>query len=308
VLHVHPPLDAPARIALGRDLAHYLDEPDLHALVSLFLTNPEAHVQSENITPDDIAEAGRRVERHRRRSDDGFGDEQLSDELDDLPLPGVRGGESQPDDGPAPEPASPPDDASEGAVAPPGVSEPAQMPDIDPDTVVAIDVVGGTPLSTPSHSRREGRGEGGGGGGARTDWARLEAERRMYGLRGEHAAFEQERRRVAARRLDPELVRWVARGNERSPYDIESIDEDGGPRYIEVKATSSDDPAGPFLITDAELRFAMRNRARYSIHRVTNVRSSGPMIFRYDDPFGELEAGRGYMRATQAAMALPAPR
>ena len=49
----------------------------------------------------------------------------------------------------------------------------------------------------------------------------------------------------------------------------------------------------------------MSNRSRYSIHRVTDVRSAAPELYRYDDPLGEVERGLGQLRANRALMALP---
>jgi Protein NO VEIN, C-terminal len=89
---------------------------------------------------------------------------------------------------------------------------------------------------------------------------------------------------------------------------IESLDDEGAVRYIEVKATSGDDPSDPFPISTAELRFAFQHRSEYSIYRVTGVKSSTPRIHRYGDPFGELEAQRGYLRTSKALMSLPTPQ
>jgi hypothetical protein len=106
-------------------------------------------------------------------------------------------------------------------------------------------------------------------------------------------------------RVGSGLVRWVSGENELAPYDVESVDDRGGPRFIEVKATTSDDPSEPFQISTAELRFAIRNRSRYAIHRVTGGRSAAPRVYRYDDPLGDLEEARGYLQANRAIMAVP---
>jgi len=43
-------------------------------------------------------------------------------------------------------------------------------------------------------------------------------------------------------------------------YDIQSIDDDGESILIEVKATTSQDPAGPFDISAGELLTAVQYR------------------------------------------------
>ena len=51
-------------------------------------------------------------------------------------------------------------------------------------------------------------------------------------------------------------------------YDIKSFNEDGSPRYIEVK-TTTDDHKSPFYITENEIT-AMENLENYFIYRVYN--------------------------------------
>jgi hypothetical protein len=103
-------------------------------------------------------------------------------------------------------------------------------------------------------------------------------------------------------------VDWVSKKDETSPYDVKSIDDDGGPRYIEVKSTTGSDPTEAFPISTAELRFALRNRERYFIYRVTNVKDSTPEVHRYRDPMRDLETESAQLRMTNALMSLPAQR
>jgi hypothetical protein len=122
------------------------------------------------------------------------------------------------------------------------------------------------------------------------------------GKRGERAAFEAERNRLAAHGQDPELVVWRARNYEFAPYDIESQDADGQQIYIEVKATTSDDPGDPFEITEAELLFAMRKRGSYYIYRVTSTHSATPGVRRYCDPIGRLHNNTARLRLSGARL------
>jgi hypothetical protein len=303
-----PPISDAARIALGRELAYYLDlPPALHPSVSLFLTAPEAVLETEDVTSDDIAEAGRRVERHRRR---GAEDEAEIFDLDDVTPPEAY--EETGEDGES-EGAAEVDRASEpptgdSSSEPDADTEGSSLPELDHASVESHDIDRVESVIPPEPPSREG-GSGGrtGGTGGRTDWARLEHERRLYGRRGEEVAYYDERRRLAGRGVDPDLVKWVSRENELSPYDLKSVDDDGGPRYIEVKSTTGDDPSDPFPISTPELRFAMRHRRRYWIYRVVDVKDASPTVWRYHEPIADLEAERGYLRMSKALLALPHP-
>jgi Domain of unknown function (DUF3883) len=96
------------------------------------------------------------------------------------------------------------------------------------------------------------------------DYENQQRFQRHIGRRGEEAAYEAERRRVADLGLDPGLVSWHSKRQLSAPYDIESIDGDGQQIYIEVKATTSADPSDPFEISDAELVFMMAKRSNYT--------------------------------------------
>ena len=305
-LYTTIPLTAASRIAIGRDLAGYLDAPDLQSAIGLFLTSPEAVVESEGLTEEDIAEAERRLASHLR------GRDTTDDSPDDEVLGTPAGlGEEEPED----TESGTPDESQTGATATSpgadgGVVEPLVLPPIRHEAVEASDVASATtPASTDGGEPPSRRGSGGGGGGrgpGATDWARLEEERRLYGKRGEEVAFESEKRRVRAAGFDPSVVKWVSKINELSPYDIESVEPDGQPRYIEVKATSGSDPTDAFPISAAELAFGTRRGHSYFIYRVTDVRTDAPQIYRYQDPIGELSLGHATIRWSRASLALPA--
>lgn len=305
-LFVVPPATAATRIAIGRDLASYLETPDMHASVALFLTNSDAVVESENLSSEDIAEADRRVESHRRGHDEP--DLEVEDLLEPLGEP-AEGEDEGREESTSEGPAAPGD--REGPRAPgdtDGAESQQPPPPLDHDAVSAADVVGETsPVVAPQPRRDGGSGGGGGKAGRTVDWARLERDRRLYGRRGEEAAYESERRRLAKKGWDADLVKWVSRDDELSAYDITSLNDDGSLRYIEVKATTGDDPSEPFPISTAELRFAFQQRSQYFIYRITNVKSASPSIHRYRDPMGDLEAQRGYLRTSKALMGLPSP-
>lgn len=306
-LYTTPGMSAVARIELGRELAGYLDVSDIHSTVSLFLVSGPAVLASEHVGRADVDEARRRVGSHTRGGVDEPDDDSLFEDLDDW-----REG-SDAKDGDKPNDDNDDRDRSdqdEGDSEPddPAPPPPPAPPPLDPAGIVALDVEDATPSVPATNGSGGGTGYGGGGSGTRTDWARLERERRLYGQRGEEAALHSERARLEALGWDANLVAWISKTDETSPYDIRSLDENGEPRYIEVKSTTSDDPSDPFPISAAQLRFALGHRRNYFIYRVTGVRGVRPVVHRYRDPLAELELERAYLRTSKALMALPLPR
>jgi len=306
-LFVKHPVEPRTLIDIGRDLGVYLDTPDQHASIGLFLTHADAVIASERISDEDIDEAGRRVESHRRKRQDVETEEGgLLDLDEDLPLVGSEAeSDAEPDvsSGFASSSGNH-NDQAESAHTEGRREAPPLLPPLEHDGVLVTDVVPGTAVVTPTPPESSGSQGPIGSSGRTLDWAELEVNRRLYGRRGEEVAYESERRRHLERGWDPALVRWVARDDEMAPYDIESLNDDGTARYIEVKATIGDDPSEPFQISSAELRFAIEHRSRYFLYRVTAVRAASPQIHWYRDPIGELEARRGYIRTSKAVMAL----
>ena len=208
-------------------------------------------------------------------------------------------------------PAGMTDNAAESPAAEGSAPEQPPPPSINLSAVQTSDAVGNlVPVSRPTGGATSGAGAstwGAGGSRRRIDWAKLESEQRLYGRRGEEATFGKERERVANAGWDPALVVWVSKDQQTAPYDIRSINDDGTTRYIEVKATTSEDPSTPFPISAPELRFGIRQRQQYYIYRVTSIKSEAPRILRYRDPIGQLENENAYMTMREAALALPSP-
>jgi hypothetical protein len=309
-LFVTPALDAAARITLARDFANYLDVPDLQHAIALFLTNSTAVLESEQISADDIIEAGRRVESHRRTKDAADAEDRAQDvaELLGDSVRQLLNWDEDDEQGASGEvPVT--DEAPRAHIGNESTGTEAReepLPELDIDSVTAADVVGGE-LSNEQALEPSGRPSGL-GGGMPIDWERVERERRRFGRRGEEVAFESERRRIQADGRDPNLVRWVARDDELSPFDILSVDDDGGPRYIEVKATTAAEPDEPFEMSAAELRFAIAHRDRHFVYRVVNIKDRAPGVFRYRDPIGALAAAPGALRLSKARLSLPSPQ
>jgi hypothetical protein len=312
-LFVTPNLGPDARIALGSELAEYLDEPTRHSEVSLFLTNPDSLVADQQLSQEDLDEAMKRVDSRRRAVtlEGSTDDLDIEDLIHDVGTAGIETTLDDSDDEIVDAvPARDQHDQTSGHHDQPRRDVlPVELPPLDHAHVIGHDVAAAAPAdkSQPrarDATRRDTRSAARGS----VDWARMESDRRAYGRRGEEAAYENERRRLVAAGFPPDTVDWVSKKDETSPYDVKSIDDDGGPRYIEVKSTTGSDPTEAFPISTAELRFALRNRERYFIYRVTNVKDSTPEVHRYRDPMRDLETESAQLRMTNALMSLPAQR
>ena len=174
------------------------------------------------------------------------------------------------------------------------------LPAIDQSTVTIEDAAAG--LVESARPRPAGGVDFGPAGPV--DHELVERHAREIGRRGELAAIEAERRRVQASGLDPSAVVWRSERNPLAPYDIESIDVDGQRIFIEVKATTSDDPGDSFIISEAELLQALRHRSRFYIYRVTRADTASPKVHRYRDPAGLLAEGRADIRLSDARVRL----
>lgn len=184
------------------------------------------------------------------------------------------------DDTPAPTP---------GSSAPPRSTDPPPRPPL-PDL---SDV---RPRSgTVSPPRPLGTGQrGSSGGGASGGWSpRTERQRQedeALGRQGEEIVLREERGRLAARGIAPELAVWVAEADPAADHDIRSVHEDGGPLFIEVKSTRGCD--GRFAWPRAEFQLAVRQRRRYVLTRVYEADTTSPLVLDFVDPVGLLREGR----------------
>jgi Domain of unknown function (DUF3883) len=102
------------------------------------------------------------------------------------------------------------------------------------------------------------------------------------GALGEEHVMDAERRRLRRAGLSnlAERIRWISRESVGEGYDIESFEEDGSKRFIEVKASIGKQKT--FEISNNEWQTACRLGASYYVYRVSNVRSN-PTISRYRD-------------------------
>ena len=109
------------------------------------------------------------------------------------------------------------------------------------------------------------------------DFVQRDARNRVLGKNGEEWATEFERRRLHDVDKRPDLAKrvdWVAqtRGDGLG-YDIESFNQDGSPRLIEVKTTGLGKHF-PFYVTANELRVSQERAPDYHLYRVFNFATS----------------------------------
>ena len=116
------------------------------------------------------------------------------------------------------------------------------------------------------------------------DFAAKESQNRKLGEAGEQLAINFEEHRLAKLgRTDlVEQIRWISKElGDGAGYDILSFEENGDPRYIEVKTTRSD-KTRPFLISENELRFAQIHDGFY-LYRIYDL-DDAPKIFIHKGP------------------------
>ena len=82
---------------------------------------------------------------------------------------------------------------------------------------------------------------------------------------------------------NPEVVVvWTSRTNPGADHDICSQDENGNPRWIEVKSTSGMD--GQFDWSRKEFEKAIRERERYELWRVYRATTTEPIAKCFPNP------------------------
>lgn len=109
------------------------------------------------------------------------------------------------------------------------------------------------------------------------------------GDRAEEIVRLSETRRLQELGLDPgQHLRWASAENEQADHDFDSVDENGQPMVIEVKAAS---PHGSFRWTRKEFLLAIRERGRYWLYVVLGATGRWPVIVRYRDRVGLWQAG-----------------
>lgn len=121
----------------------------------------------------------------------------------------------------------------------------------------------------------------------RIDYVQHEKKVVAIGDLGEKIVMDSEMSRLADKH--PDLAKQVLRVSllsDKYGYDIKSFEEDGSPRYIEVKSTNEPyKEQFSFYLTENERQHA-ENLENYWLYRVFSV-DSVPRIVRIKNPFGD---------------------
>ena len=120
-----------------------------------------------------------------------------------------------------------------------------------------------------------------------------EKEARKYkklGDRGEYIVYQAEVSRLMKELSITEakakkLIKWVSRESDAFGYDIQSVNKDKTPRYIEVKATQSKVGDMDFYYTENEYETAKKYGNDYYIYVVFEILTAYPKIWMIKNPF-----------------------
>lgn len=124
----------------------------------------------------------------------------------------------------------------------------------------------------------------------KADYAKEERRKTKLGDRGEKIVMMAEIERVMeANKVDRvEAEKMVIRKSLESDaigYDIQSVNPDGSPRYIEVKATTGKKGDMSFFYTINEYETAKKLKKNYFIYIVYEILTSEPKIWIMENPF-----------------------
>jgi hypothetical protein len=120
------------------------------------------------------------------------------------------------------------------------------------------------------------------------DYEKKNRINKEIGDRGELIALCAEIKRLkgSGQKQLVEKVRHVSETNDWSGYDIQSFNEDGSERYIEVKAIRKSDPSDTqFVVSANEINVALEKKENYFLYLVFDVDTENPKIQILRNPF-----------------------
>lgn len=166
---------------------------------------------------------------------------------------------------------------------PPPTTAPFQLPDLDEVSLTVADTKG-----TTMEPRQPGSRVGGSSGNWLPPTPEEVARAGRLGERGEALVYRMELEGVRAMGYEEaeRYVIWTSRDQPGADHDIRSIDAEGRPRWLEVKATSGTD--GRFEWPRQEFEKALRERERYELWRVYQVAERNPIAKCFPNPAGLL--------------------
>ena len=83
------------------------------------------------------------------------------------------------------------------------------------------------------------------------------------------------------------LIKWVSRESDAFGYDIQSVNKDNTPRYIEVKATQREVGDMNFYYTENEYETAKKYGQNYYIYVVYEILTPHPKVWVIKNPFND---------------------
>ena len=158
--------------------------------------------------------------------------------------------------------------------------EEPEFPTLKSVKFIDLQLASGIPTSpTNSHS-----------GKPSPDYEKEAKKYKKLGDRGEYVVFQAEVSRLKkelsiSESKAKELIKWVSRESDSYGYDIQSVNNDKTPRYIEVKATQKDVGDIEFYYTENEYETAKRLGKDYYIYVVFEILTPYPKVWVIKNPF-----------------------
>jgi hypothetical protein len=115
------------------------------------------------------------------------------------------------------------------------------------------------------------------------DYKKKTAQSALTGNAGEKFVFSYEKDRLAKFPKLAEKIEWISQKDDSQGYDVISFEENGTPRYIEVKSTTGDANTD-FYISRYEIDKANELGSKYKIYRVFNLGTKSPQFFEIELP------------------------
>lgn len=158
--------------------------------------------------------------------------------------------------------------------------EEIEFPTLESFSFIDLQLASGKPtLPTKSHS-----------GKLSLDYEKEAKKYKKLGDRGEYVVIQAEVSRLMKELSISEskakkLIKWVSRESDFYGYDIQSVNNDKTPRYIEVKATQKYVGDMDFYYTENEYETAKRFGKNYYIYVVYEILTPSPKIWVIKNPF-----------------------
>ena len=167
-------------------------------------------------------------------------------------------------------------------VAVTSIEQEIELPTLESFSFVDLQLVNGKSTThTKTHSNK-----------SSPDYEKEAKKYKKIGDRGEYIVFQAEVCRLIKELSISEskakkLIKWVSRESDAFGYDIQSVNKDHTPRYIEVKATQKRVGDMDFYYTENEYETAKKYGQDYYIYVVYEIQSSHPKIWVIKNPFND---------------------